>query len=136
MPQTCPDWIIPNANGAGYYRFSMGQDDWTALLANSDRQNTNEMMAMLGSLSGAFNAGDIDVATLMSVAPQLIANPSWQVATAPIEHMNFMYDRMASAGQKQALELRFAEYYSARLSSIGLDFTNDRDQAQLQTRTG
>jgi len=133
LPQACPDWIIPNANGAGYYRFSMGQDGWTTLLANAERQNTNEMMAMLGSIAGAFSSGVMDVATLMSIAPRLIANPDWQVATAPIEHMNFMYEKMADEGQKQALELRFAEYYSARLNAAGLDFTADRDQAQLQT---
>ena len=120
LPQACPDWIVPNADNAGYYRFSMGQDDWTNLLANSDRQNTNEMMAMLGSLTGAFNSGDLDVATLMSIAPQLIASPDWQVATAPIEHMNFMYEQMAGEGQKQALQLRFAEYYSGKLNETGL----------------
>ena len=132
LPHACPDWVVPNADNAGYYRFSMGQDDWTALLANSDRQNTNEMMAMLGSLTGAFNSGDLDVATLMSIAPQLIASPDWQVATAPIEHMDFMYERMASKKQKQALELRFAEYYSGKLSETGLSMIDDRDQARLQ----
>ena len=133
LPQACPDWIVPNADSAGYYRFSMNQQDWNALLAHSDRQNTNEMMAMLGSLTGAFNSGDLDVATLMSMAPQLIASPDWQVATAPIEQMNFMYDQMANEGQKQALESRFAEYYAAKLDAIGLDVSNDRDQAQLQS---
>ena len=132
LPQACPDWIAPNADSAGYYRFSMGQDDWTTLLANSDRQNTNEMMAMLGSLTGAFNSGDLDVATLMSIAPQLIASPDWQVATAPIEHMNFMYEQMASEGQKQVLQLRFADYYSGKLNETGLEPSNDRDQARLQ----
>jgi len=133
LPQACPEWIMPNADGAGYYRFSMDQQDWTALLANGDRQNTNEVMAMLGSINGAFNSGDLDVATLMSIAPQMIASPDWQVATAAIEQMNFMYERMASEGQKQALELRFAEYYSAKLDDTGLDSINDRDKAQLQT---
>ena len=69
----------------------------------------------------------------MSIAPQLIASPDWQVATAPIEHMNFMYGKIASEGQKQALELRFAEYYSGKLNETGLELINDRDQAQLQT---
>ena len=133
LPQACPDWIMPNADSAGYYRFSMNQQDWSALLANSDKQNTNEMMAMLGSIEGAYNSGDLDVSTLMSIAPQLIASPHWQVATAPIEHMNFMYERMASDGQKQALELRFADYYSGKLNDTGLDSTYDRDRARLQT---
>ena len=133
LAQACPDFIVPNADSAGYYRFSMSQQDWSNLLANSDRQNTNEMMAMLGSLTGAFNSGDLDVATLMSIAPQLIANPNWQVATAPIEQMNFMYDNMASEGQKQVLEQRFAEYYAGKLNETGLQTTDDRDQAQLQT---
>ena len=133
LPQACPDWIMPNADSAGYYRFGMSQQDWATLLANSDRQNTNEMMAILGSIEGAFNSGHVDVATLMSIAPKLIVNPHWQVATAPIKHMNFMYGRMASEGQKKALELRFTEYYSGKLNETGLDSINDRDQAQLQT---
>ena len=132
LVQSCPEWIMPNADSAGYYRFAMSQQDWSKLLANSDQQNTNEMMAILGSLTGAFNSGDLDVATLMSITPQLIASPDWQVATSPIKHMAFMYERMASEEQKQALELRFAEYYSGKLKETGLDTTEDRDRAQLQ----
>jgi len=132
LPQTCPDWIVPNADSAGYYRFAMEPDAWTRLLANGDRQNTNEMMAAIGSLTGAFNAGQLDVATLMSIVPQLIASPDWQVATAPIEQMNFMYDNMADAGQKQALEKRFTEYYAGKLSATGLETSDDVDRSRLQ----
>jgi len=132
LPQACPEWIMPNASSAGYYRFSMHMDDWNKLLANSDRQNTEEMMAILGSLTGAFNSGDLDIETLMSIAPQLIASPDWQVATSPIDHMNFMYDRMATDGQKQVLEQRFAEFYSSKLDDTGLEVTENRDKARLQ----
>jgi len=134
LPQNCPDWIIPNAGSAGYYRFSMSQQDWSKLLANSDKQSTGEVMAMLGSLSGAFNSGDLAVATLMSIAPQLIASPDWQVATAPIEHMEFIYERMATEGQKQALQQRFSDFYASRLEAAGLDSSEDRDKAQLQAK--
>jgi len=132
LPQTCPEWINPNADGAGYYRFSMSRDDWTRLLANSDQQNTEEMMAILGSLNGAFNSGDLDIATLMSIAPQLIASPHWQVATSPMGQMRFVYERMASEGQKKVLEKRFAQFYSGKLDDTGLGFTEDRDTATLQ----
>jgi alanyl aminopeptidase len=133
LSQACPEWVMPNANSAGYYRFSMRMDDWNKLLANSDRQNTEEMMAILGSLTGAFNSGDLDIETLMSIAPQLIASSDWQVATSPMDQMIFMYDRMATEGQKQILEQRFAEFYSSKLDDTGLDVTEDRDKASLQT---
>lgn len=133
LPQTCPEWIMPNANSAGYYRFSMLKDDWSKLLANSDRQNTEEMMALLGSLTGAFNSGDLDIDTLMSIAPQMIASADWQVATAPMEQMKFMYDRVATVGQKLALQARFTAFYSSKLDDTGLDVTQDRDQASLQS---
>jgi len=132
LPGACPEWIMPNANSAGYYRFSMLMDDWNKLLTNSDKQNTEEMMAILGSLTGAFNSGDLDIETLMSIAPQLIASQDWQVATAPMDQMSFMYDRMATDGQKQVLEQRFAEFYSSKLDDTGLEVTEDRDKASLQ----
>lgn len=133
LPSSCPEWIIPNANSAGYYRFTMSRQDWTNLLNHSQQQNTNEIMAMLGSLTGAFNSGDLDVSTLMSIVPELIASPDWQVATSPMSHMSFMYNRMADTGQKKVLEARFAEYYSGKLDATGLDVTEDRDKAQLQS---
>ena len=74
------------------------------------------MMAMLGSLTGAFNSGDLDIATLMSIAPELIASPDWQVATSPMSHMRFMYERMADEGQRQALETRFREALGTKVS--------------------
>ena len=132
LPQACPEWIMPNADSVGYYRFAMTQQDWNNLLANSDKQNPEEMMAMLGSLKGAFNSGDLDVATLMSITPELIANPGWQIATAPIEHMEFMYNKMADERQKLALEQRFADFYAGKLEATGLSATDDRDKAKLQ----
>ncbi len=132
LPGQCPDWIIPNADSAGYYRYTLSKADWKKLLANSDEQNTEEMMAMLASLSGAFDSGDLDVATLMSIAPQMIASPDWQVATAPMGQMNFIYSRMASATQKTELEKRFREFYSTKLEETGLASTDDRDKARLQ----
>jgi alanyl aminopeptidase len=133
LPLACPDWIVPNADSVGYYRFSMSSDDWTKLLANSDKQNTEEMMAMLGSLDGAFSSGSLGVTGLMEIAPGLIASPHWQVATAPIEQMVFMYERMATAAQKEALESHFSEFYSNKLNETGLDATEDRDKASLQS---
>ncbi|MGA9574768.1 MAG: M1 family metallopeptidase [Lysobacterales bacterium] len=132
LPQGCPEWIMPNADSAGYYRFNLSREDWTSLLEASGKLNTNEMMAVAGSLAGAFNSGDLDVGTLMSIVPQLIASPGWQVATAPIEQMNFMYEKMASDGQKQALESRFTELYSGKLQATGLETTADLDRARLQ----
>ncbi len=132
LPQACPEWIMPNADGAGYFRFNLSKDDWNKLLANGDRQSTEEMMAMLGSLNGAFNSGDLDISTLMSVAPQLIASADWQVVTSPMGQMEFIYDRMARDGQKKVLEARYAAFYSNRLEAVGLAATEDRDQASLQ----
>ncbi len=132
LTQSCPEWIMPNADGAGYFRFNMSKDDWNKLLAHSGGKNTEERMAMLGSLNGAFNSGDLDIATLMSIVPQLIASPDWQVVTSPMGQMDFIYDRMASDGQKKVLEARYTAFYSSRLDVVGLAKTENRDQASLQ----
>ncbi len=132
LGQACPDWIIPNVGGAGYYRFSLDKEAWKNLLANSDKQSTEELMVMVGSLSGAFDSGEIDIASLMSIAPQLIARPAWQLSTAPVANMKFIYERLASASQKRALEQRFSSLFSDKLEATGLDASDDRDQAQLQ----
>jgi alanyl aminopeptidase len=133
LTPSCPDWIMPNADSAGYYRFTMAEADWSTLLANSRHLDTNEMMATLGSLAGVFDSGEVDIATLMSLAPDLIDSPDWQVATEPMKHMKFMYDRLADDGQKEELASRFSGFYSEKLDETGLEKTSDRDRAQLQS---
>ncbi len=58
------DWIMPNAGGTGYWRFSLPTEMWQALARAFDQLEPGEQMAALDSARAEFAAGRLDVETL------------------------------------------------------------------------
>ncbi|TPW08265.1 MAG: putative M1 family peptidase, partial [Alphaproteobacteria bacterium] len=55
----CPAFVAPNAGGSGYYRFSLDERGWTALVAAFRRLSPGEQIATLDSLHASFSAGRV-----------------------------------------------------------------------------
>ncbi len=128
----CPAYVMPNADSAGYYRWSLSQHDWNRLLQNTALLSTEEMMSLSDSLDGAFNVGAADVSTYMSVVSQLVTHPSWRIATDPMGQLRFIETELANPGQLPRLQAYFTRLYSARADQVGMESHSDRDAAQLQ----
>lgn len=121
LPAACPAWLMPNDDGAGYYRFDLDAASWTALIEHADGLNEREAQAMLGSLGAAFRAGRTDVATLVSALRVLAAADDREVATAPLEHLALLRERLArDAAVRDAVESLVRELYRPRAEALGL----------------
>jgi len=79
----CPDYVMPNAGGAGYWRFTTGDDNWSALAENFDSLDGGEQMIFADSLVAAFRAGEVSAAAMLT---GLAATPSgeWDAASIPL----------------------------------------------------
>ena len=62
----CASAIVPNADGAGYYRFSMPGAEWDALLAAFQRLPASEQLATIDSLRGSYLAGEAGVESVLA----------------------------------------------------------------------
>ena len=62
----CPDWVMPNAGGAGYWRFETDADNAAALQANYASLSPAEQMMLLDSIGAGFDAGKLSAADLVS----------------------------------------------------------------------
>jgi len=129
----CPAFVMPNAGGAGYYRWSLDQAGWRNLLANSDVLSVEEMMSLSESLDGAFNAGKIDIAGYMDVAQRLAEHDNWRIATAPMDQLEFIYHRVANEAEREQLRQQYADLYGATLDRTGLTPPTGNEMAQLQS---
>ncbi|MDP1555513.1 MAG: M1 family metallopeptidase, partial [Hyphomonas sp.] len=56
----CPSVIVPNADGAGYYRFGLKPDAWRALGEAFAGLAATEALVSLDSAEAAFNTGKLD----------------------------------------------------------------------------
>lgn len=61
----CPNWVMPNTDGVGYWRFTTDQDNWNALAAAQDALTPGEQIVYADSLVAGFNAGNVSADTLL-----------------------------------------------------------------------
>ena len=116
----CPEFVMPNADGAGYYRFAMSPVDQKNLEAHFDRLNEREQRAFADSLDAAFEAGAIDAPAFLSASARLAKAPVRQTAMSPVGNIGWMIQYLAKEEpQKQALRAHLARIYGPRLAALG-----------------
>ncbi len=93
---SCPDWIAPNASGAGYYRASM-PPDWTARLFERawSRLPAAEQVAAADSLIAATHAGALPLKDALGRLAPLAASPIPIVSDKPRELLSWLASHLA-----------------------------------------
>ena len=117
---SCPAWVMPNAGGAGYYRFALGADDAAAMEANFDRLDDHEQRAYADSVDAAFSAGAIDVPRFLRASARLAAAPALETALAPAETIDWMLLHLdPTPAQEASLRGLLRRLYAPRLAALG-----------------
>jgi alanyl aminopeptidase len=133
---SCPAWVMPSADGAGYYRFSMATEDAAKLEANFDRLGEREQRAYADSAEAAFQAGALDLGGFIRAARRLAASPARETAMAPARTLQWALTRLAdSESRRTALRALAHEIYAPRLAVLGTEVRpSDRDEDGILRR--
>ena len=83
----CPNWVMPNVNGSGYYRFTMDEKSWLALLEQFDNLTPTERLSLIDSAFAAFEAGTLKPGTLLEVIRLSATSDKRQVVEAPLGYL-------------------------------------------------
>lgn len=117
---SCPSHVMPNANGAGYYRYSLDEPAQAALVAGFESLPVTEAYVLADNLNAAFRAGRVDVNGFLAAIPAIARHPSQQVATLPLGTLGFIKEYLTKADDLAALQRHFAALYQPRLDAIGI----------------
>jgi alanyl aminopeptidase len=77
---SCPTQIHPNADGTGYYRFSLDETAWQGLIANASELPPAEALVLANSLDAGLRAGKVSAETYVSGMTALVNHDAWDVA--------------------------------------------------------
>ncbi len=94
---SCPVAVIPNENGAGYYRFTLDSEGWNNLLANIGQLNDREVLVTQDSLVAAYRAGEVETSVLLEGMEIFAKHPSYEVAGKAGNLLGFMYNQVPEA---------------------------------------
>ncbi len=131
--ESCPDYLLPNARGASYYRWSLPTGQWQDLLESLDSLSTAEQISVASSLSAALNANELSVDDFVTATAAIARAQSWRVATAPLADVYKIMDFVATDDERAQLEKRLVEWYRPRLTELLALPQLRQDQIQFRT---
>jgi len=132
--------IMPNAGGTGYYRFSLPEAEWHALIAQSASLSPGEALATTDSLWAAFRAGEVGPALLVEAAKAMAGNPYSGAATDGGDRLASLRTRgWIPDAELPAYRALIASLYAPKLAALGFDpkagahASDDPDRQKLRS---
>ncbi len=129
LDSTCDTPVLPNAQGAGYYRWLTDRDNWHSLSARVQDMSAEQAFEMTSNISAAFRAGHVNAGTLMQYARRLAQHPNADVSL-PLEYdLGFILDQIANDEQKAELRGFYQQLWpvdSAAPAAVKIGFNPDR----------
>ncbi|MEO1305123.1 MAG: M1 family metallopeptidase [Pseudomonadota bacterium] len=127
-------WLLPNAGGTGYYRFSLPFEMWQALGRGFSELEDAEQLITLDSVGAEFAAGRIDVQTVWRFVDEAVRDDERRVVQAAIREAGRFArlaaeDEIALAGYRAAILDVFADRYQ----SLVEDGSEDPEQVILKS---
>jgi alanyl aminopeptidase len=115
---TCPTAIHPNSRGAGYYRFTLDDAGWAALVDHAAALEAAEALTLVDSLRAAFRAGTVSARSYVDGLAALAAHPAWDVATATVNASSDLLEVLEDDDRERA-EAAFRAIHRPRYEALG-----------------
>ena len=132
--ESCPEYILPNARGASYYRWSLPPEGWQNLLAVLDSLTTPEQISVVSSLRAALNAGEMSMDDFFTAMPAIAAADNWRVATAALPDVFKIRDFVIAEQDRGSIQAQLLDWYGPRLDELQAMEELTPDQIQFKSR--
>ncbi len=116
----CTTAWMPNAGGAGYYRFALSADEWKTLLSRIDALTPAEQISTLHSLRAAFRAGETDGATYAATLEHLAAKGEWDVVQVAGLFLTELRGDLLDEKATAAYRTKLRALLTPRMAKVGL----------------
>ncbi|MCD0281181.1 M1 family metallopeptidase [Xanthomonas melonis] len=113
-------WVFPNAQGAGYYRFSLPSKQLAALGKQVAQLDDSEQLAYADAIDAAYRRGDAGNDAVLAAIKQLAPSASADVSTALVGRFGWIWRHQAGTdAQRNALRKVAEQAYLPRLRQLG-----------------
>jgi aminopeptidase N len=131
----CPAWVLPNADGAGYFRFSLASGDLARLRQKGmAKLTTREKMAFGSSLRGGYSRGATPFKDVIAAAAPLAADPEPTVAEEPMGYLVEARDWLDADPARPRVEAYADRLYAPVFARLGWSPRKGEDEQQRALR--
>lgn len=121
MPLTtksCPTFVMPNSDGAGYYRFALDKAGWQNLMANFDRLTETGAIMAADSVSAAYEANRMPTETWLAAVRTIASSKYPSVVMAPAPSLVKLRDYIVPAADRDKVVALMRAIYRPRLDAL------------------
>jgi alanyl aminopeptidase len=135
----CPDWVLPNADGAGYFRYQMAPADLAAVLGKGmSKISVREKMSLAAALRAGFSRGTTPADEVMKSLAPFARDPHPLVAVEPMGLVSTAREWLQGDPLQGKVEAYARSLYGARARSLSWDKPKSDaapEEAVLRQRT-
>ena len=115
----CPEYVHPNAQGAGYYRWTLPAEQLARLGAVLRLLPTNERLSYADALMASFDAGAPGGDLILDGLVGLLDDPHHAVAAAPLELLEWVGDHALAEGDQARYQRRLQRALARQVRELG-----------------
>lgn len=128
----CPAWIMPNAGGTGYYRWSLTRAGWNNLAADFATLQSGEALAAVDSAVASFESGAAGADAILPIFEKASTSPVRQIATAPLKVLERYVEILEGQTGSEKIKAYGRKLYLPRVSA--LETPQSEDERLLKTQ--
>jgi len=130
----CPEWVMPNAGGLGYYQFALGPFDLEALLKNHARLSAAERISLAANLESAYEQSAMGAADAARALEPLARDREPGASHALMALLEDAHQRAADPALRPALEAYARRAYAPLAQKLGWAEQKGEDAATRAQR--
>ena len=117
----CPRWVFPNARAAGYYRFTLGDAEFAALLdPGFSALEAGERLSLLSNTAASARAGQRSLEQLMLVTRKVIKEPERELVQSALGVLAHVRDALIGDAELPGYRRLMQELVLPRQKQLGL----------------
>ncbi len=119
LATACTAPPLPNAGGAGYYRFALDEPGWQALIAGAAKLDAAGQITLIGNLFAGLRAGTVSAADMPALIHAIAPAARWDVVRTLAKRLLPLRQSLAPE-QLAAYRVFLSREFGPRLKTAGL----------------
>ena len=132
-PTKCPSFVFPNADGAGYLRYTPTSEQIKVLFGKSYGSLTAaERFAAIDALRASFKSGAADLPSILGALATVSKDKDRMLSFAASDLLEFTSDNLIGPGERAGFGKFVGDIYRDRFQKLGLTAKSPSEDAETR----
>jgi cytosol alanyl aminopeptidase len=122
----CPAWVMPNAEGAGYFRLQLDAQSWKHLIRARKQLQASELLSLQDALAAGVYAGEISLDSYLTQSAALLDTKQNNLWTNTANNARNLFELLPKSFTPKKAQRLFIKLWP----TLGIDATTAMDDAQ------